>query len=130
MTGRRFVFSLVTTPLLAAIVLFSANVFRGEQSWSANASTPMLRFFIFALIAEVFVTAPCLALLRYRGMRLLTASVSGGALAGFLTAIIAPIFAGFSFNSLFLFLIVGALSGVILWFTAFWKSGYEVQEVD
>ena len=130
MTGRRFILSLVTTPLIAAVVLFSASVFRGEQSWTANAAAPILRFFVFALVAELFASLPCLAWMRYRGIRLLTASVSGGALAGFLSAMIRPIFAGFSFNSLFLFLIVGASSGVIFWFTTFWKSGYEVQEVD
>jgi hypothetical protein len=131
MTGRRFVLSLLTTPLLAAAVLFSASVFRGEQRWAANASAPILRYFLFALIAELLVAVPCLALMRYRGIRLLTASVSGGALAGFFTGLFAPLVGfGFSINAFFLFLIVGALAGVIFWFTAFWKSGYEVQEVD
>ena len=69
--------------------------------------------------------------MRYRGVRLLTASVSGGTLAGLMAAIIAPLLGfGFSFNAFFLSLIVGAMSGVVFWFTAFWKSGYEVQEVD
>src|SRR5215211_1137770 len=131
MTGRRFVLSLLTTPLIAASVLFSASVFRGEQSWATGVSPAILRSFLYALIAELFVAAPCLTLMRYRGVRLLTASVSGGTLAGLLTAGIAPLVGyGFSFNAFFLFLIVGALAGVVFWFTAFWKSGYEVQEVD
>lgn len=130
MTGRRFILSVVTTPLIAAVVWFSASVFRGEQGWSAGASRPILRYFLFALLAEVLASLPCLAWMRYRGIRLLTASVSGGALAGLVSALVAPLFVGFSFNALFLFLIVGAMSGVIFWFTAFWKSGYEVQEVD
>jgi hypothetical protein len=131
MTGRRFILSLLTTPLIAASVLFSASVFRGEQSWTTRASSPISRFFLFALVAELFVAVPCLTLMRYRGVRLLTASLSGGTLAGLLAALLAPLLGfGFSFNASFLSLIVGALSGVVFWFTAFWKSGYEVQEVD
>ncbi len=131
MTGRRFIISLLTTPLMAGIVLFSASVFRGERSWVIDSSSPILRFFLLALIAELSVAVPCLTLMRYRGVRLLTASVSGGSLAGLLTALVAPLLGfGFSVNASFLFLIVGALAGVIFWFTAFWKSGYEVQEVD
>jgi hypothetical protein len=131
MTGRRFILSLLTTPLIGASVLFSASLFRGEQSWAADAATSIIKFFLFAVTAELFVAVPCLTLMRYRGIRLLTASVSGGTLAGFLSASVAPLVGfGFSVNAFFLFLIVGALSGVIFWFTAFWKSGYEVQEVD
>ncbi|MBI3651508.1 MAG: hypothetical protein HY231_10860 [Acidobacteria bacterium] len=129
MTGRRFILSSVTTPLIAAVVMFAAEVFRGELSWAQSAATPLLRFFVYVLVAELFVALPCLALLRYRGVRLLTASVTGGALAGLLSALVKPFCSGFSFNALFLFIIVGALSGVVFWFTAFWKSDYEVQEI-
>lgn len=131
MTGRRFVLSLITTPLIAAVLVFSASVYRDAQSWAGNTASPILRMFLLALAAELFIAVPCLALMRYRGVRLLTASVSGGTLAGLLSGLIAPLFAVSSFiNTFFLFLIVGAFSGVIFWFTAFWKSGYEVHEVD
>ncbi|MEW6126349.1 MAG: hypothetical protein AB1757_04735 [Acidobacteriota bacterium] len=131
MTGRRFILSLITTPMIAAVLVFSASVYRDEQSWVGSSSSPMLRLFLFALIAQLFIAVPCLTLMRYRGIRLLTASVSGGTLAGLISGLIAPLFGVWSFiNTFFLLLIVGAFSGVIFWFTAFWKSGYEVQEVD
>lgn len=126
MVGRRFVFAITITPLIAAACLFTAGVFRGDWNWAGDFSAVFPRLALLTFAAEFAFAMPVLFVARYFGKPLFLTSIGSGCAAALLMCLLVSLAQWeFSFWSLFLSLIVGTVSAIAFWTIAFWKSGFE-----
>ena len=131
MVGRRFIGAITATPLVTALCLFTAGVFRHDWSWAGDAGALLPRLTALTFLAEFLFAMPVLFVARYFGKPLFLTSIASGCVAALLAWLLASLFRwDFSFWSMFLALIVGTISAIVFWVIAFWKSGFEYRQVN
>lgn len=117
------------TPLVAALCLFTAGVFRGDWRWANDLPTLLPRIALLTFLAELLFAMPVLFLSRYFGKPLFLTSIASGCVAALLMRLTVTLAQWeFSFWSLFLALIVGTIAAIVFWTLAFWKSGFEYRQ--
>ena len=131
MLGKRFVIAITATPLVTALCLFTAGVFRHDWNWASDAGALLPRLTALTFLAEFLFALPVLFVARYFGKPLFLTSVASGCVAALLTSLLVSLLRrDFSFWSMFLALIVGTISAIVFWVIAFWKSGFEYRQIN